>query len=45
MSHIDNPNGRIKFKDTRKISIGLSKKDIMTYRSKKNKHFITVLSS
>ena len=39
MSHIDNPNGRIKFKDTRKISIGLSKKDIMTYRSKKKQAF------
>ena len=35
ISHIDNPFGRIKFKDTRKISVGLSKKDLMTYRSKK----------
>jgi TATA-box binding protein (TBP) (component of TFIID and TFIIIB) len=39
MSHIDNPNGRIKFKDIRKISIGISKKDIMTYRSKKKQAF------
>ena len=29
MEHIDNPEGRIKFKDQRKISIGLSKKDIL----------------
>ena len=36
MSHIDNPNGRIKFKDIRKITIGISKKDLMSYRSKKN---------
>jgi len=35
MSHIDNPSGRIKFKDIRKITIGMSKKDIMSYRSKK----------
>lgn len=39
MSHIDNPNGRIKFKDIRKISIGISKKDIMSYRSKKKQAF------
>uniref|UniRef100_A0A6C0ISC7 Uncharacterized protein n=1 Tax=viral metagenome TaxID=1070528 RepID=A0A6C0ISC7_9ZZZZ len=39
MSHIDNPNGRIKFKDIRKVSIGLSKKDIMSYRSKKKQAF------
>jgi TATA-box binding protein (TBP) (component of TFIID and TFIIIB) len=39
MSHIDNPNGRIKFKDIRKISIGISKKDIMSCRSKKKKAF------
>lgn len=39
MSHIDNPNGRIKFKDIRKISIGMSKKDIMSYRSKKKQAF------
>ena len=39
MSHIDNPNGRIKFKDIRKITIGLSRKDIMSYRSKKKQAF------
>ena len=39
MSHIDNPSGRIKFKDIRKITIGVSKKDIMTYRSKKKQAF------
>lgn len=31
---IDNPNGKIKFKDTRKISIGISKKDIINIRCK-----------
>jgi len=39
MSHIDNPNGRIKFKDIRKITIGISKKDIMSYRAKKKQAF------
>jgi hypothetical protein len=39
MEHIDNPDGRIKFKDQRKISIGLSKKDILCYRSKKKRAF------
>ena len=39
IEHIDNPDGRIKFKDQRKISIGLSSKDILTYRSKKKKSF------
>lgn len=34
LSHIDNPDGRVKFKDVRKINIGLSKKDIESYRSK-----------
>ena len=28
INHIDNPNGRIKFKHIRKISIGISKKDL-----------------
>jgi hypothetical protein len=37
--HIDNPNGRIKFKDVRKLSIGISKKDIMSYRCKKKSAF------
>jgi hypothetical protein len=39
ITHIDNPSGRIKFKDIRKISIGISKKDIMSYRSKKKSAF------
>jgi TATA-box binding protein (TBP) (component of TFIID and TFIIIB) len=39
ITHIDNPAGRIKFKDTRKISIGVSKKDIMSYRCKKKSAF------
>ena len=39
MSSINNPSGRIKFKDIRKITIGISKKDIMSYRSKKKQAF------
>jgi len=39
INHIENPNGRIKFKDTRKISIGICKKDILSYRSKKKGAF------
>jgi hypothetical protein len=39
ITHIDNPSGRIKFKDTRKISIGISKKDLMSYRCKKKSAF------
>lgn len=39
ITHIDNPNGRIKFKDIRKITIGISKKDIMSYRGKKKQAF------
>ena len=39
ISHIDNPDGRITFKDVRKITIGISKKDIMSYRSKKKQAF------
>lgn len=35
IKQIDNPNARrIKFKDERKITIGISKKDIMNYRGK-----------
>jgi hypothetical protein len=33
---INNPSGRIQFKDVRKISIGLCKKDILSTRDKKN---------
>ena len=39
MTSINNPNGRIKYKDIRKISIGISKKDIMSYRCKKKSAF------
>jgi len=39
ITHIDNPAGRIKFKDIRKISIGISKKDILSYRCKKKSAF------
>ena len=39
ITHIDNPSGRIKFKDTRKVSIGISKKDILSYRCKKKSAF------
>ena len=39
INHIDNPTGRIVFKDIRKITIGISKKDIMSYRSKKKQAF------
>jgi len=38
-THIDNPMGRIKFKDDRKISIGISKKDILSYRCKPKEAF------
>ena len=36
---INNPSGRIKFKDIRKISIGLCTKDIMSYRCQKKSAF------
>jgi len=39
ITSIDNPNGRIKFKDIRKISIGISKKDLLSYRCKKKSAF------
>ena len=39
ITHIDNPTGRIKFKDIRKVSIGICKKDIMSYRCKKKSAF------
>lgn len=34
ISHIENPEGRIKFKDIRKINVGLCRKDIESYRAK-----------
>jgi len=39
INHIENPCGRIKFKDIRKITVGISKKDIMSYRGKKKQAF------
>ena len=39
ITNINNPNGRIKFKDIRKISIGISKKDLISYRCKKKSAF------
>lgn len=39
ITSINNPSGRTKFKDIRKISIGISKKDLMSYRSKKKSAF------
>lgn len=39
ITSINNPSGRIKFKDIRKISVGISRKDIMSYRCKKKSAF------
>ena len=39
ITSINNVSGRIRFKDSRKITIGMSKKDIMSYRSKKKSAF------
>ena len=39
LKSINNPDGRIKFKDIRKLSVGIAKKDIMSYRSKKKSAF------
>jgi len=39
ITNINNPGGRIKFKDIRKITIGISKKDLTSYRSKKKQAF------
>lgn len=39
IEHIDNPDGRIKYKDQRKISIGICKKDLLSYRTKKKRAF------
>ena len=39
IEHIENPDGRIKYKDQRKISIGVCKKDILTYRTKQKRAF------
>ena len=39
IEHINNPDGRIKFKDQRKINVGLCKKDILNCRCKKKRAF------
>ena len=39
ISHIENPGGRIPFRDVRKISIGLCRKDVTSYRCKKKSAF------
>ena len=39
IEHIDNPEGRIKYKDQRKISIGTCKKDLLSYKSKQKRAF------
>ena len=39
IEHIDNPEGRIKFKVQLKINIGLCKKDILNYRCKLKRAF------
>ena len=39
ISHIENPGGRIRFKDVRKISVGLCRKDVTSYRSKRKGAF------
>jgi hypothetical protein len=39
IEHIDNPTGRIPYKDQRKVSIGLCKKDLQGGNSKKKRAF------
>ena len=39
ITQIDKPNGRIKFKDIRKITVGISKKDILSHRSRRKGAF------
>ena len=39
INHIDNPDGRIKFKDIRKISVGIAKKDLIYTRVKEKSAF------
>ena len=39
INHVDNPNGRIKYKNVRKLSIGLSKKDLINSRTKEKSSF------
>lgn len=37
ITHIDNPLGKIKFKDIRKVTIGISKKDVVHFQSEQAK--------
>jgi hypothetical protein len=39
IEHIENPNGRIPYKDQRKVSIGICKKDLQGGNSKKKRAF------
>jgi len=39
LQHIDNNKGMIKYKDIRKVTIGISKKDILSYRVKQKGAF------
>lgn len=39
INQIDNPDGRVKYKDIRKISIGICNKDIISYKHKKKSAF------
>ena len=45
IQQIDNPNARkVKYKDVRKINVGLCKKDLTSYRTKEKVRFTIVLS-
>lgn len=39
LNQFENPNGRVKFKDIRKVSIGLSKKDVVCFKKKSKSAF------
>jgi hypothetical protein len=43
LKNIKNPTGRVKFKDIRKISVGISSKDILNFRSKEKGAFYNCL--
>ena len=45
IEHINNPDGRIKFKDQRKINVGLCKKDILNCRCKKKTRIFQLFCS
>jgi hypothetical protein len=40
INHIDNPSGKVQFKDVRKVSIGISRKDIVSLRRKKKRRVL-----